>query len=713
MPYIYFSESIMEPAYRETSTGICVAGSADAGKSSFIGVIISGKLDDGNGSSRLLVAKHQHEIKSGKTSDISTKILDIPEKNQALTIIDLCGQFTYFGSTVFGLSGYFPDYAFLIVSANNGVTPMTKQHMRILVSLSIPILVVVTRYDITPQNVYRQTIEQIKAMITSACGTKVKGEEMNNPYETKTEDEMILLEKKVKDEITEKMMVDPNIVPRTIPILSISNKTGYFIEVAKNIMKDLPVRDLWLSEDEKKVKNNKIIEYFRQRILYGLSENFIKKCMLTQLELFELQDVIKTVSFNLISKSKNHHTDPTQEKSFMSKVVSSLIPQWLTGKMSEEQFIQQLISDYCIKNECSFTDVQKGIIEKNVKAISSKLNGLDNINFEEMIINETKNQLILSVIEKYWEIEKEPNLMTLSNQFILNKFKEKEQLIHFIENLYLLANNKSLSENIRKIEISQISQRDEIKQILSKTDFENLIRGNDFDDIIFQKHQKIDGNVFYIDSCYNPPGIGLVITGLNRGEDVNVGDKMYLCPVGTKDFSEFKVKSMHNNNREIIDKLKNHGRGTIAMAIAKKGDIRRNQIRKGMIAISNLSMTKYICFRFKAAIKIFAKSVTIRQNYSAMIHLGTIKQQARVILNADENGGSDTIGFDTMSKNIAIVTFKFQCHPEFVRPYSVFLFRSGDIHGIGVVLSTLSVNDDDKAQPDHFKVKNNVKKNIK
>ena len=56
-----------------TDLGIAVAGSADSGKSTFIGVITTGKLDDGDGSARLTIARHQHEIDSKKTSSISTK----------------------------------------------------------------------------------------------------------------------------------------------------------------------------------------------------------------------------------------------------------------------------------------------------------------------------------------------------------------------------------------------------------------------------------------------------------------------------------------------------------------------------------------------------------------------------------------------------------------------------------------------------------------
>ena len=52
------------------------------GKSSLIGVLINGKLDDGNGSARLFVLKHKHEKICGKTSSFSHQIFGFEEKGE-------------------------------------------------------------------------------------------------------------------------------------------------------------------------------------------------------------------------------------------------------------------------------------------------------------------------------------------------------------------------------------------------------------------------------------------------------------------------------------------------------------------------------------------------------------------------------------------------------------------------------------------------------
>jgi len=50
-------------------------GSADAGKSTLLGVLTQGQLDNGRGRARLNMFRHLHEVQSGRTSSISHEIL--------------------------------------------------------------------------------------------------------------------------------------------------------------------------------------------------------------------------------------------------------------------------------------------------------------------------------------------------------------------------------------------------------------------------------------------------------------------------------------------------------------------------------------------------------------------------------------------------------------------------------------------------------------
>ena len=56
---------------------IGILGSVDSGKSTFVGVLKTDKLDDGRGLLRKYVMKHNHELESGRTSCISYNTITI------------------------------------------------------------------------------------------------------------------------------------------------------------------------------------------------------------------------------------------------------------------------------------------------------------------------------------------------------------------------------------------------------------------------------------------------------------------------------------------------------------------------------------------------------------------------------------------------------------------------------------------------------------
>lgn len=223
------------------------------------------------------------------------------------------------------------------------------------------------------------------------------------------------------------------------------------------------------------------------------------------------------------------------------------------------------------------------------------------------------------------------------------------------------------------------------------------------------------GSTFYIDRPYNVRGIGIVLSGINRGEQISVNDVVLLGPIN-KTFIKIKIKSLHNDNRTEIKSMNNHHRGCIAIRSLHE-TITKSQIKKGMVLITNPAMYKYVGFRFKAAVTIFGShSATLRNGYSPVIHAGTIRQSARLIIpedkkqtdNENELTKRDILNITqrTIKANdIVIVWFKFINRPEFIDPGTVFVFRSGEIHGVGCVISVLPLEQDDDAQPDPAKRK--------
>ena len=70
----YLFEAVLND-FQFLDVRVAVVGPADAGKSTLLGVLTRGELDNGRGKARLNLFRHLHEIQSGRTSSISKEIL--------------------------------------------------------------------------------------------------------------------------------------------------------------------------------------------------------------------------------------------------------------------------------------------------------------------------------------------------------------------------------------------------------------------------------------------------------------------------------------------------------------------------------------------------------------------------------------------------------------------------------------------------------------
>ena len=115
---------------------VAVVGNVDAGKSTLLGVLTHGELDNGRGLARQKLFRHKHEIETGRTSSVGNDILGFdssgnvvnqPEHGsldwvkicskatKVVTFIDLAGHEKYLKTTVFGMTGHAPDFSMLMV----------------------------------------------------------------------------------------------------------------------------------------------------------------------------------------------------------------------------------------------------------------------------------------------------------------------------------------------------------------------------------------------------------------------------------------------------------------------------------------------------------------------------------------------------------------------------------------------------------------------
>jgi elongation factor 1-alpha len=250
--------------------GIAVVGSVDSGKSTLIGTLVSNKLDDGNGSNRSIVSGHNHEIKSGKTSSISVHSMKKYQGNNSVVLIDLCGHEKYLKTTLYGIMGYYPDYAVVIIGANRGILQMTREHTKILHHLKIPMIIALTKIDLI-ENICSGTDKNPEEMITNLVGDIKKIYAKGN-YDVM---DMNVIKDKLKSDnssLDEFYSIVPN--TKQIPLFKISSKTGRGLELLKSYISRLPknktvmtcplAKQILLSNPNKKQSVNPYIFYIEK-----------------------------------------------------------------------------------------------------------------------------------------------------------------------------------------------------------------------------------------------------------------------------------------------------------------------------------------------------------------------------------------------------------------------------------------------------------------
>lgn len=234
---------------------ILVAGAVDSSKSTTIGVLVTGKLD--NGEIYKEVDRHEHEKRSGKTSSISmhymtksfgdvsdtAKLSELSKdetlSSKIISLCNLCGHQQYFKNTLYGMSGTYADYGMLLVNINRGITEMGVEHMNVLVHLDIPFFIVLTKLDLCQdKDMYVKAHEQLHKVLRR-FKRKAVSLRVDKDYNI-TENYL---------PYTDMLMQRSDIVP----IFSSCNKSGQNINLLKDFMFNLKSRPVW---EQSTIKNN-------------------------------------------------------------------------------------------------------------------------------------------------------------------------------------------------------------------------------------------------------------------------------------------------------------------------------------------------------------------------------------------------------------------------------------------------------------------------
>ncbi|KRX03195.1 Translation protein, beta-barrel domain [Pseudocohnilembus persalinus] len=209
-------------------TRILLLGDSCSGKSTLLGVLLTGERDNGKGLARSRILTHQHEVLSGVTQTISHHFLVFNSMGQVinrtifmrqgffcedtenvfetlfdmsskiLTFIDIGGHKKAEKQLMTCLCSHHPDYLLLVVSAIKGLTEVSENKIKFSCLFNLPIFVVITNLDEceNPDNEGKldETLNDIRE-----CFKRINPEKI--PIVVKNQEDVELMAKTFVDEV--------------------------------------------------------------------------------------------------------------------------------------------------------------------------------------------------------------------------------------------------------------------------------------------------------------------------------------------------------------------------------------------------------------------------------------------------------------------------------------------------------------------------------
>ncbi|WYZ34824.1 hypothetical protein EsH8_I_001100 [Colletotrichum jinshuiense] len=191
---------------------ITLTGPTTSGKSTLLGTLSTGTLDNGRGKSRISLFKHRHEVASGLTSSVAQELIgykghvisnysqdrveswvdihDRAENGRLVFVSDSAGHPRYRRTILRGLFGWAPQWTVLCLGADDAETSSTKDgasstanevlglagagvdlakaHLELCLKLKTPLVIVITKLDLATKASLQRTLGQVLTHIKEA-----------------------------------------------------------------------------------------------------------------------------------------------------------------------------------------------------------------------------------------------------------------------------------------------------------------------------------------------------------------------------------------------------------------------------------------------------------------------------------------------------------------------------------------------------------------
>ncbi|KEQ91266.1 hypothetical protein AUEXF2481DRAFT_74684 [Aureobasidium subglaciale EXF-2481] len=262
---------------------ITFTGATMSGKSSLLGTLSTTTLDNGKGSSRLSMLKHQHEITSGITSSVTQELIGYsPASNGDVHVInyategvsswidmhaasadgrlvfvaDSAGHPRYRRTTVRGLVGWKPHWVLLCIPADDevrssgkvaevlgpaaGDVDLSAAHLDLCLRLQLPLVVVVTKLDLAQLSVLKATLGKLLSTLKSAGRKPLI---IPNPPGTISEQQLQSFTKKKADGIRKTIDCLHDDPLSAVPIVLTSAVQGSGFDNLHALLNELPISE--------------------------------------------------------------------------------------------------------------------------------------------------------------------------------------------------------------------------------------------------------------------------------------------------------------------------------------------------------------------------------------------------------------------------------------------------------------------------------------
>ncbi|KAL1841267.1 hypothetical protein VTJ49DRAFT_7269 [Mycothermus thermophilus] len=276
------AEYIVDPKQGPLTTDqlrVTLTGPTTSGKSTLLGTLSTGSLDNGRGKGRLTLLKHLHEVASGVTSSVTQELVgyhdddiinyahsgveswidihDFTKDGRLVYLLDSAGHPRYRRTILRGLIGWAPHWTLLCIGGDNtdsaaamGTSPGTLDvptkanydlasvYLDLCLRLGLPLAIVITKLDLADKASLATTLRKVLSSLKAAG--RVPKMVKTGPVSHPDHDRVSELDKEAVREALDCMQAADN--PASIvPILLTSAVDGRGIGALHALLQGLPL----------------------------------------------------------------------------------------------------------------------------------------------------------------------------------------------------------------------------------------------------------------------------------------------------------------------------------------------------------------------------------------------------------------------------------------------------------------------------------------